>query len=361
MIDEIDRLDAQTLSRFDEIIDVRSPSEFAEDHVPGAVNLPVLDDAQRAEVGTLYVQKSKFLASRVGAALVARNIAAHLEGHLADKPGRYAPLIYCWRGGNRSGAMATILSRVGWRTAVIKGGYRTYRRQVVAKLYEGTIHADLVLLSGPTGSGKTALLAAMAERGAQTLDLEALAAHRGSLFGAEPGREQPSQKGFESALCAALSRLDLQRPIVLEAESSRIGALTIPPALWRPMTTAPRIELCIPAPARAQHVAAGYGGWLNDLGDLRQRVERMPRHHSRAVRDHWMSLAKSGDAEAFALALIEAHYDPTYRRATDAGGPTIARLRLNQLTPEALGRAADTLVSLPTLSRGPAMTIGTET
>ena len=352
MIDEIDRLDLETLSRFDEIIDVRSPSEFAEDHIPGAVNLPVLDDAQRAEVGTLYVQKSKFLASRVGAALVARNIAGHLEGHLADKPGRYAPLIYCWRGGNRSGAMATILSRVGWRTAVIKGGYRTYRRDVVARLYDGTFDAPLALLSGPTGSGKTALLAAMAERGAQTLDLEALAAHRGSLFGAEPGRDQPSQKGFESALGAALSQLDPQRPIVVEAESSRIGALTIPPALWRPMTAAPRIELCVPAPARARRLAAGYGDWLNDLEDLKSRVERMPRHHSRAVRDHWMSLASAGEAEAFALALIEAHYDPTYRRAPGAGGPVIARVHLNQLTHEAVGRAADALVRLPEICGG---------
>jgi tRNA 2-selenouridine synthase len=347
MIDEIDRLDPQTLSRFDEIIDVRSPSEFAEDHMPGAVNLPVLDDAQRAEVGTLYVQKSKFLASRVGAAHVARSIAEHLEGHLADKPGSYAPLIYCWRGGNRSGAMATILSRVGWRTGVIKGGYRTYRRDVVAKLYDGSVDAPLVLLSGPTGSGKTALLGAMAERGAQTLDLEALAAHRGSLFGAEPGRDQPSQKAFESALCAALARLDMTRPIVLEAESSRIGALTLPPALWRPMTAAPRIELSVPAPARARHLAAGYADWLRDLDDLRRRVERMPRHHSRAVRDHWMCLAQSGEAEAFAMALIEAHYDPTYRRAAADQGPTIARLHLGQLTDAAVRHAADTLSRLP--------------
>jgi len=347
MIDEIDRLDLATLSRFDEIIDVRSPSEFAEDHIPGAVNLPVLDDAQRAEVGTLYVQKSKFLAARIGAAHVARNIASHLEGHLSDKPGRYAPLIYCWRGGQRSGAMATILARVGWRCAVVKGGYRTYRREVAARLYDGRIEAPLVLLSGPTGAGKTALLAAMAEQGAQTLDLEALAAHRGSLFGAEPGKDQPSQKGFESALCAALARLDLNRPIVIEAESSRIGALTLPPALWRPMSAAPRIELNVPAKARARHLAAGYGDWLNDLDDLKRRVERLPRHHSRADRDRWIALARSGDAEAFALALIEAHYDPTYRRTTDAGGPTIARLHLAQLTREAVARAAAALAQLP--------------
>lgn len=349
MIAEIDLLDPGALAGFDEIIDVRSPSEFAEDHIPGAVNLPVLDDAQRHEVGTLYVQKSKFLASRVGAAHVARNIAAHLEGHLADKPGRYAPLIYCWRGGQRSGAMATILARVGWRVAVVKGGYRTYRRQVVARLYGGRVDAPLLLLDGPTGSGKTALLAALAAEGAQILDLEALAAHRGSLFGGERGRPQPSQKAFESALHTRLSQMDLTRPILVEAESSRIGALTLPPALWRPMSVAPRVALEVPAPLRAQRLAQDYADWLLDLDDLQDRVNRLPRHHGRAAREHWMSLAQAGDAKAFALALIQAHYDPTYRRMADMGGPTVARLHLQDLGEMTLRRAARSLLQLPEL------------
>src|SRR5579872_889772 len=182
-IESIREVDPETLGAFDAIIDVRSPAEFAEDHVPGAISLPVLDDAERAEVGTIYVQDSRFRARRVGAALVARNVARHLETALADKDGAFRPLVYCWRGGQRSGAMATILSQVGWRTAVLAGGYRTYRRHVKARLYDETPPLKLVLLEGRTGTGKTAVLSRLAARGVQTLDLEGLAEHRGSVFG----------------------------------------------------------------------------------------------------------------------------------------------------------------------------------
>src|SRR6056297_789826 len=115
----------QALS-FDTIIDVRSPSEFAEDHMHGAINLPVLSDAERAQVGTIYVQQDAFLARKIGAALVSRNAASHLEGPLADMGGGWRPLVYCWRGGQRSGAFATILDQVGWRVQVLEGGYQTY-------------------------------------------------------------------------------------------------------------------------------------------------------------------------------------------------------------------------------------------
>lgn len=237
--------DASTaaLSRFDMIIDVRSPGEFAEDHLPGAVNLPVLSDAERAQVGTVYVQQSRFTARRLGAAHVARNVAHHLETALADRPGGFRPLVYCWRGGMRSNAMATILSQVGWRTTVLSGGYRTYRRLVVARLYDGELPLDFVLLDGQTGAGKTEILGRLAGLGLQTLDLESLAAHRGSLFGALAGRAQPSQKLFESRLLAALDGFEPGRLVVAEAESSKIGDRMVPPALWSRLALAPRIEL----------------------------------------------------------------------------------------------------------------------
>ncbi len=188
---------------FDTVIDVRAPSEFAEDHIPGAISLPVLSDAERADVGTIYVQDSPFKARKLGAALVARNAADHICGPLADKDGSWRPLVYCWRGGQRSNSFASILSQIGWRTEVVDGGYRTYRRLVVDLMHKSTLPHALILLDGNTGTAKTDLLLRLGQLGVQIIDLEGLAAHRGSLFGAVAGG-QPSQKMFESRLAAAI-------------------------------------------------------------------------------------------------------------------------------------------------------------
>lgn len=341
-IETVPAVDAPTLARFDAVIDVRSPAEFAEDHVPGAVNLPVLDDAERAMIGTIYVQQSRFEARRLGAALIARNVAGHLETALADKPGGFRPLIYCWRGGQRSGAMATILSQVGWRTGVLAGGYRTYRRDVVARLYDGELpHAHVVLIDGPTGSGKTQLLARLAILGAQTIDLEDLAAHRGSLFGQLPGRPQPSQKLFESRLLGALDALDPARPLFLEAESSKVGERVIPPALWTRMEAAPRITLSAPAAARARYLTTAYADIAGDPAAIRAILERLPRTTSREALSAWRALADAGDHEGLALALIEAHYDPAYARSARKETRTLlGTVDVGDLSDAALDRAA---------------------
>ena len=215
-------------------------------------------------MGTLYVQVSRFTARKIGAAIIARNVAAHLETALKDKDGSFRPLIYCWRGGQRSGAMAIILAQVGWRTAVLAGGYKTYRRWVQRRLYDERPALRLVLLEGRTGSGKTEILARLAARGVQTLDLEGLAEHRGSVFGALVGQPQPSQKMFESRLVAALDALDLARPIVVEAEASKVGDCMTPPALWSAMTAAPRIAVSAPAAARAPYLARHYADIVAD-------------------------------------------------------------------------------------------------
>jgi tRNA 2-selenouridine synthase len=313
-IEVISAADAQTLQGFDALIDVRSPSEFAEDHAPGAINLPVLDDAERAEVGTIYVQESRFRARRIGAAFVARNIARHLETALAAQPGSFRPLIYCWRGGQRSNAMATVLSQVGWRAAVLEGGYRTYRRHVKTRLYDETADLRLVMLDGHTGSAKTGILNRVAARGVQTLDLEDLAQHRGSLLGALPGRPQPSQKMFESRLLAAMERLDPDRPTLVEAEASKIGQRMVPPALWRLMTAAPRISLQVPHAARARYLAGVYADSVGDLDALEALLARLPGRHGRKTVAAWRDLAEAGELETLAAALIEVHYDPAYGR-----------------------------------------------
>jgi tRNA 2-selenouridine synthase len=302
---------------FDAILDVRSPAEFAADHVPGAINLPVLYDAERAEVGTLYVQTSRFLARRVGAAKVARNIADHLEGALSDRPPGFRPLIYCWRGGMRSNAMATVLAQVGWQVTLLEGGYRTWRRRVVGRLHDAPALEPppaIRLLDGPTGSGKTALLGALAARGAQVLDLEALAGHRGSLFGATV-QGQPGQKLFESRLLDALDRLDPGRPLFAEAESSRIGALSVPAALWAAMRAAPRIVLDASVEARVRHILAHYG-WIGaDRAALAEAIRRLPSHHSKALRESWLALAAAGDLPPLVQGLLASHYDPAYARS----------------------------------------------
>jgi tRNA 2-selenouridine synthase len=314
--DVVQSADAPTRARFDLVIDARSPSEFAEDHIPGAVNLPVLNDAERAEVGTIYVQESRFKARRVGAAYVAGNVARHLQTALADRSGAFRPLVYCWRGGMRSNAMAVILAQVGWRTSVLAGGYRTYRRDVTARLYDAAPELSVVLLDGGTGTGKTEILARLAERGVQVLDLEGLAEHRGSLLGRLPGCDQPSQKMFESRLLAALERLDPGRPVVVEAESSKVGERMVPPVLWQAMTVAPRIELSAPPEARARYLARAYGELGADPGTLKELLLRLPSRPGRRRVEEWLGFVEAGAAEALAAALIEQHYDPAYRRSS---------------------------------------------
>ena len=308
--------DLASLARFSALIDVRSPAEFAEDHAPGAINLPVLSNEERAEVGTIYVQQSRFLARRIGAAHVARNIARHLETSLAGETGAFQPLVYCWRGGQRSNAMATILSQVGWRTTLLEGGYRTWRRHVTARLYDQPLPHRLVLIDGNTGSGKTELLQRLAALGQQTLDLEGLAAHRGSLFGGLAGRPQPSQKLFESRLLAILEGFDPARPVIVEAESSKVGERMVPPALWAAMAVAPRIEITAPVEARARYLVRAYRDIVEDRAALDEAMRRMPTPPGRKRLEAWGQLADAGDFEALALALMELHYDPAYARSS---------------------------------------------
>jgi len=339
--------DPATLAGFDVIIDARSPAEYAIDHIPGAVNLPVLNDAERAEVGTIYVQESRFKARRIGGAYVAHNVARHMEAVMGDWPASLQPLVYCWRGGMRSSSMAVILAQVGWRTSVLAGGYRTYRSRVVRRLYDGEPLSRAVVLDGNTGSGKTEVLARLAAHGVQTLDLEGLAAHRGSLFGALPGQPQPSQKLFESRLLAAVEALDPTRPVVVEAESSKIGQLMTPPVLWSAMQAAPRIMLTAPMEARARYLAHAYAELGRDPEGLIALLSRLPDHPGRKRLEAWTTLARAGELEALAAALIEAHYDPAYRRSSrTADSVMIGEAVLTRLDAEAFEQAAREVAKL---------------
>ena len=325
---------------FDDLIDVRSPSEFAEDHVPGAINLPVLSDEERARVGTIYVQQEPFLARKVGAALVARNAAAHIEGPLADRGGGWRPLVCCWRGGQRSDSFAIILRQIGWRAETVEGGYRSWRRLVQEALYQAPLPHRLVLLDGLTGTGKTEILAHLDARGVQVLDLEGLARHRGSLLGGLPG-SQPSQKGFETALAAALARLDPARPVVSEAESSKVGEIALPPSLWAAMRAAPRVEVTAEPGARARFLAATYAELVED----RERVAALLRHlvplRGRATVERWLDLLGAERFEELAAALMVEHYDPAYGRSRERhAAPILASVDAGTLEDADLAQAA---------------------
>ncbi|MEX1252613.1 MAG: tRNA 2-selenouridine(34) synthase MnmH [Hyphomonas sp.] len=336
---------------FDEIIDVRSPGEFAGDHVPGAINLPVLDDEERARVGTLYKKESAFLARKIGGALVAKRTGASIEAHLLDKPGSYRPLVYCWRGGMRSGAFATILRQIGWRAETVECGYKSYRRLVVDLLHRppgegGVLTGPLVILDGNTGTAKTELLQYLAAQGAQMLDLERLAGHRGSLFGElEPG--QPSQKAMESALAMKIVSFDPARPVFVEAESSRIGRLTLPRVLWDNMRRAPRVRIEAELDARGAYLAGAYGDVAADAERLTRTIDRLRPYQAADRITAWHDLAAAGRTEDLAREIAAHHYDPKYarQRARDTQ-PELGTVRLSDFLAPTLERAAAEIIAL---------------
>ncbi|WP_073330414.1 tRNA 2-selenouridine(34) synthase MnmH [Wenxinia saemankumensis] len=330
---------------FDTVIDVRSPSEYAEDHVPGAINLPVLDDAERAEVGTMYVQQSPFLARKIGAAMVFRNSANHIAGPLAHHEGGWRPLVYCWRGGQRSGSFGWMLKEIGWRADTVQGGYQSYRRLVHGLLYGGAFGLKPILLDGFTGTAKTDILSRVAAKGGQVLDLEGLANHRGSLLGARPGG-QPSQKAFETALAQAMLTLDPARPVLIEAESNKIGEVLIPPALWAPMKAARRIEIRAPIAARAAYLARAYEDVLSDGPALKDKLAYLRHVRGGEVVEGWSALIDAGERVALTQALMEQHYDPAYAKSRAAIGAEVAEaIDLGALDGADLDRAADRIVA----------------
>ncbi|MCX7302238.1 MAG: tRNA 2-selenouridine(34) synthase MnmH [Rhodobacterales bacterium] len=331
---------------FDTVIDVRSPAEFAEDHIPGAISLPAMSNEERARVGTIYKHESPFAARKTGAAIVARNVATHLDGPLSDHDGGWRPLVYCWRGGQRSGSVATILSQIGWRTETITGGYRSYRRLVQTMLYEMPIQHRLVLIDGNTGSAKTDVLHRLAARGLQVIDLEGMAAHRGSMLGgSEAG--QPRQKAFESALAAALAAFDPAHPVLVEAESSKVGRINIPPSLWSAMCAAPRIEIAAPIDARTAYLTKAYADVIAEPARIERLFQPLRAHRGHSTVDGWISLLRAGNHEALARALMTDHYDAAYAKSRAVHPHQIlATLTTDRLDTDGQNALADAIMAI---------------
>jgi len=308
-------LTAAELANWDAIIDTRSPGEFAEDHLPGAMNCPVLDDEQRALVGTVYEQRGAFEAKRLGAPLVAANIARMIAREFADRPRQWRPLVYCWRGGSRSGSLTHVLRQVGWDAVQLEGGYKAFRRQVAADLETMPDRFEFRVVCGATGSGKSRLLEALATAQAQVLDLEVLAAHRGSVLGELPGAPQPSQKAFETSIWSALSAFDPLRPVFVESESRKVGNLRVPAALIDRMRQAQCLRLEAKTEVRTALLLEDYAHLVARPHVLREKLACLEPLHGRERIARWNELAQSGSWRGLVTDLLESHYDPAYRRS----------------------------------------------
>ncbi len=331
------------VDRHDTIIDVRSPAEFAEDHMPGAINCPVLDNEERARVGTLHKQVGAFEARRLGGALAARNIGRHIEQYFAERPRDWAPLVYCWRGGQRSRSFTHVLREIGWRAGQLEGGYRAYRRQVIDDLERLPSTLEFRVVCGRTGCGKSRLLGALAALGAQVLDLEQLAAHRGSVLGDLPDSPQPTQRAFESALWSALRALRAGQPVFVEAESKRIGALHVPDALMARMRAAPTLRLEASVADRTALLIDEYHHLIEDPQRLLAQLECLRGLHSTETLTRWRELCNRGAWPELVTDLLTLHYDPAYERSMFRNyvtQPEAVAVTLADTTHEALVEAA---------------------
>ena len=326
---------------------MRSPSEFALDHVPGAVSCPVLDDDERARVGTIYKQVSPFDAKKIGAALVSRNIARHIETRFAGRGREWKPLVYCWRGGKRSGALAHVLREIGWHAATLDGGYRAYRREVVAQLESLPRQFGFVVVCGATGCGKSRLLESLEAAGAQVLDLERLACHRGSVLGDLPAEPQPAQKMLDSLVWNALRRFDRSRPVIVEAESRKIGRLQITDALLESMREGRCVRIEAPAAERVRFLIEEYRHFLEDPEVLKQKLSCLAGLYGNEVIGRWIAQTDAGAWDELVADLLVNHYDPAYRRSTlrnYRGFGGAMELRLESLAPESIRSAAAALL-----------------
>jgi tRNA 2-selenouridine synthase len=332
------------LSAFDEIIDVRTPLEFADDHIPGAINAPVLSNEERVIVGTLYKQ-DPFAATKLGAGLVAANLAVHLATTFKDKPQKWKPLIYCWRGGKRSGSMTNWFNLIGWKARQLQGGYKVYRTQVLERLDSLPAASRFIVLAGHTGCGKTRLLHALRREGAQILDLEGLARHRGSVLGGVPESAQPSQKSFDSQLIGQLSGFDPALPVFIEAESKRVGKIHLPASLMLAMRAADCVLIQASVADRIRFLCEDYAHLFDAPADFKTKLARLVEQHGKVVLAHWYELIDQGRKPELFTELIDQHYDPAYKRSSQSNYLRLAEARPLEIDPSAdLSLAARQLI-----------------
>lgn len=331
-----------SLGHYSVIIDARSEGEYAEDHLPGAVNWPSLNDDERQLVGTEYKQISAFDAKKRGAALVAKNIAAHIEREVLDKPRDWQPLVYCWRGGKRSGSLALILDQIGFKVTLLDGGYKAFRAALVADLPALAARFSYRVICGTTGSGKTRLLQALAAEGAQVLDLEALANHRSSVLGLLPGVAQPTQKAFDSLIWAALRRFEPGRPVYIESESKKVGNVAVPEGLIAAMRTSACLQLELPEHERVALLLEDYDFFVRDIAFFCERLGALAQARGKETVHDWQTRARGGDVASVVRELLVRHYDPVYLQSMRRNFAHYATAQV--IAPQ--GRSVDAMAAL---------------
>jgi tRNA 2-selenouridine synthase len=342
------------LGEFDSVIDARSESEFAEDHLPNALNWPSLDDEQRKFIGTIYKQASPFEARKRGAALVAANIARHIEREVLDKPRDWLPVVYCWRGGKRSAALALVLDQIGFRVSLVEGGYKAFRAALLDDLPAQAARLRYQVVCGPTGSGKTRLLQALAVQGAQVLDLEHLAHHRSSVLGIIPGQPQPTQKRFDNLVWQCLRGFDAERPVFVESESKKVGNLAVPDSLMSAMRASPCWRLDLERSERVALLLEDYAFFVDDPALFCSRLDALVTVRGRAQVEAWKALVAQGRFDDVVHELLLCHYDPGYAASTRrnfAGFEAATQTLLRHRGADAMAEAARWMLQL---AAGPA-------
>ncbi|WP_035558993.1 tRNA 2-selenouridine(34) synthase MnmH [Hymenobacter sp. IS2118] len=289
------------------ILDVRAPIEFAQGHVPGALNLPLFTDEERARIGTTYKQVSQERAVHLGLEFFGPRMSEMVKKAQKLAKGKEVRL-HCWRGGMRSGAVLWLLELAGFKVHLLDKGYKDYRRAVLAAFETPRTWR---VLGGLTGSGKTDVLHALAAapHSEHVLDLEGLASHKGSAFGAIGQPVQPTQEQFENRLAATLAALPTNAPIWVEDESRQIGRLTIPPALFAQLRAAPRWVLEVPRPARVAKLAAEYGA--EAPAELAAAIERLHKRLGGLATQQALAAVEAGDFSLM-VELVLDYYDKTY-------------------------------------------------
>ncbi len=312
----IERTDIQSFLELAEttpILDVRSPGEFAQAHIPRAISLPLFSNEQRKIVGTAYKQESRETAIKIGLEYFGpnmRNVVEEVEKITGGQSGEV--LIHCWRGGMRSGAIAWLLDLYGFKVTLLDGGYKAYRNWVLAQF---SVTYKLHIIGGYTGSGKTDLLATLKEAGYAAVDLEGLANHRGSALGGIQQPPQPSQEMFENMLASQLYRYRNADVIFIEDESQRIGNLQVPNSFWDTMSNSTVYFLNIPFEERLRYLLPIYGELPTDR--IAHAIQRIKKRLGGLEAKNATKHLEDGDMES-CFRILLTYYDRWYSRALDA-------------------------------------------